>query len=77
MGFATVWDLAADWSWMDTHRFRFVGGKTIYESATATWPKRGNPKVKVERIDSRYGIKQIRRYVDAMTPIELVPIEER
>jgi hypothetical protein len=54
---------------------RVVGGRTLYESVLV---RDGyiDGNVRLVRIDTNYGIRQINRYVDPDTPVELVDKQE-
>jgi len=54
----------------NTHLVRIVGGRTLYESARNT----RNDRVCLSRLETD-PLRQINRYIDWDTPVELVEIE--
>lgn len=67
----TAWE-AIGWEDTGDDRYlRVVGGRTLYETATFYDNTPGH-MVKLSRIDTRYGIRQIDRYVDPDTLLEVV-----
>lgn len=52
----------------ETHRVRIVGGRTLYEQAIY-YDHTPGEKVKLARLD---GLRQVNRWVDGDTPVELV-----
>jgi len=62
-----AWELCGDWWWVGTYYARILGGKTLWQDATAT----RNQRVKLR---GSVGLKCFNRYVWPGTRMVLVPI---
>lgn len=69
-----AWDLIGydPLDYPGTSGVRIVGGRTVYE----TVGNEGGERVRLMRLDTRHGLRAVTRYVDAETPMELVPEDE-
>lgn len=69
----TAWDCIGNYSDLidNTYSIRVIGGKIIWEMA---FPVRGYQRVRLARLITNDGIRQINRYVNPDTPVELIPI---
>lgn len=72
----TVFDLAADWSWMNDYcGFKLEGGRTIYEQAVYNSNGLSNyTRISYLATRSNMKVRQVSRYVKNSTKIELVKI---
>jgi ribosomal protein S28E/S33 len=64
---ATAWDLIGT-----PNLVRIKGGRTTYESVSFEDTGRAT-KVRLSRLDAKDGLRQINRYVDPDTVMEIVP----
>lgn len=63
----TAW-AAIGW---DDGPFRIKGGRAIYEAVSYNYNRR---LVKLARLDTEHGIREVKRYVDPDTILEFLPI---
>jgi len=54
--------------------FRIAGGRTVYEAVLYNDASAKGDKVRLARLDTRHGLRQINRWVEPDTPIEVLQI---
>lgn len=64
----TAWDLIG---YDGDLWLRIVGGRTLYEAAVFNDTTHGH-RVRLDRLDTKNGLRVVNRYVDPDTPIRLV-----
>jgi len=57
-------------------QFRLSGGRTIYEAVMYNESSARSDRVRLARIDTANGIRQINRWVDWHQPIEVIELSD-